>query len=418
MSKYLIKGGYPISGEIIVSGAKNAVLPIMTASILVPEVSLENVPRLSDVKSTIDLLRCSGCKCAIDKNTLYIDSTMAGSAMLPHSLSNRLRSSVLFLGAMLSRFGEAAIAYPGGCDLGGRPIDMHLEALRKMGAEVKAGQNLIYCRAVRLRGTKIRLAYPSVGATENILMAAVLADGVTTIENAAKEPEICNLVGFLNKAGAKIRGEGTAHIIIEGVSRLMPVNKYRIMPDRIEAGTFMAAAAVTGGELYINGAECADLKPLINIFRRAGAYIRCSSNALYIASPERLKGLESLITAPYPGLPTDMQAPVCAAFATAKGKTEIKETVFKGRIGHISELNKMGADIRYDNNGNIFINGQEKLYGAEVRASDLRAGAALIAAGLAAEGTTIINETEHIKRGYENIVGKIAALGGNMLEID
>jgi UDP-N-acetylglucosamine 1-carboxyvinyltransferase len=418
MGKYIIHGNAVISGEVTISGAKNSVLPIMTASLLTPEAHLTNVPHLLDVKSTTDILKILGCSCMLSDNTLTISSGSASCTLIPHALSHRLRSSILFMGAMLAKFHEASLAYPGGCDLGGRPVDMHIAAMEKMGVTFKTDGCMIRCKADKITGCNIVLPYPSVGVTENLILLATLADGTTHIQNAARESEISDLADFLNSAGAQIHGAGTSLITVTGVKALKAPPTHRIIPDRIEAGTFMAIAAATGGELYIKDVDCSQLKSVISVLSRAGAYISCRANSMYITAPKRLNSLDRIYTNPYPSLPTDMQAPLTSVFIRAKGNTTIYENVFSGRTGHIHELNLMGADISALSNSKFIISGVDSLQAHSVTASDLRAGAALIIAALQADGVTELNGIEHIKRGYDSVVSKLYNIGADIYELD
>lgn len=402
LGKYIIHGGKRINGEMRVGGAKNSVLPIFAATILSGgECIIHDCPVLKDVEIMIDILKVLGCSVKREGHTVIIDSSADISCEVPDFLVRKMRSSIVLLGALISRARKAKICFPGGCDIGPRPIDLHLKGLEQLGITINESHGTIYCEASKIRGTDIHLDYPSVGATENILLAAVLADGITVIRNAAKEPEIADLQCFLNKMGAKISGAGTNSIYIEGVKRLKSA-EHTIIPDRIVAGTYLSAAASTGGSIKINNVNIEHIQPIIAKLKESGCTIRTDGISVSLDAPKRLRAVETLRTLPYPGFPTDMQAPIMALLCKAKGTSMIIETVFENRFKHVEDLNCMGADIKVD--GRIaVIRGKTRLMGSNVVARDLRGGAALVIAGLGAEGNTVINGIEHIDRGYENL---------------
>lgn len=396
--KYIINGGNRLSGEVNISGAKNSVLPILAAEILCENCIINNIPDLSDVKYTKMIL----------KHTKHCNT-------IPYELSCKMRSSILFAGAMLGKRGEIQIHYPGGCQIGKRPVDMHIWALRKMGAEIKINENMIIAKANKLKGCNVRLPYVSVGVTENIILAAVLADGTTIIENAAIEPEIIDLCRFLNKCGGSIKIKNRT-ISIKGVSRLEPV-EYSIIPDRIEALTYICMGAITGGELFINNIDPCYIDVPLKILKAMGIIIKKTDRGLYIDSPKRLRAIKHFKTGVYPGVPTDIQPQLSALLSVSEGCSKVTEKIFSNRTAHIDELNKMGADIIRLNNKEYIINGVDSLNPALINCYDLRGGAALITAALSAEGMSVIENTHHIKRGYENIVKKLINIGGDIEEI-
>lgn len=397
--KYLIKGGNRLNGEVNISGAKNSVLPILAATILTDGCKIGNVPNLSDVKYTKQILE-----------------HIQNSNTIPHELSNKMRSSILFMGSMLGKRGEIQIYYPGGCQIGKRPIDIHIWALRKMGAEIKINENTILAKAKKLKGCTIQLPFVSVGATENILLAAVLADGVTCIENAAIEPEICDLINFLNHCGADITSK-YRNIYIKGVKQLHPI-EYDVMFDRIEAITYICMGAITAGEIFLNNVNTKYLKVPIKLLRAMGIIIEETQNGLYIDSPERPTSIDHFKTSVYPGVPTDIQPQLGALLSIAKGKSLVREDIFSSRLSHTAELNKMGADIQILSNREYLINGVPKLSSAHTCCYDLRGGAALLIAALNADGKTLIENSDHITRGYEDVIKKLTGIGGNIEEID
>ena len=414
-----MKGGNRLVGAVKTSGAKNAVLPIIAASILGTTPShLDEVPMLEDVHTISEVLKCLGLavKCSQEKNVLDIDSTSITSYEAPYELVRTMRASFLVMGPLLARIGKARISMPGGCAIGARPIDIHLKGFEALGVKIEQGHGYIEASAPEgLKGTGIYFDFPSVGATENIMMAASLADGTTILENAAEEPEIVDLANYLNKMGAKIRGAGTDTIRIEGVEKLHGAD-YTIIPDRIEAGTYMIAAAMTGGDIVVENVLPEHQKPLIAKLREAGAVVEEDIDKVRVIGKNPLKAV-SIKTLPYPGFPTDMQAQMMAMMVIAEGRSKVTETVFENRFMHVVELNRMGAQISTEGRSAV-IDGPCKLTGCDVRATDLRAGAAMILAGLVAEGTTRIGDLHHIDRGYENIVAKLKNLGADIERVD
>lgn len=414
MSKFIVKGGKALLGEIEINGAKNAALPILCASILNTGITvLNNVPNLSDTRTAIDILRSLGCKVTSYHKTVIIDSTFLTSCKIPLDLMQKMRSSVIFLGSLISRLGEAEIAYPGGCCLGSRPIDLHLSALKTLGVEITEENNIIKAKAKKVIGNKIFLALPSVGATQNAILASVFAQGTTIIENAAKEPEITDLCCFLNKMGACISGAGTGEINIKGVYAFHEC-EHNIMSDRIEAGTYMCAAAATGGNLILNNMNTNHIYPLIKILECAGCDILDLTDRLIIKAPQMLKAVKNIETGPYPLFPTDMQAQLVAVLATAQGESTITENIFEARNRHAYELNKMGADITVTDGNIFYIKGVSNLIATPVCSYDLRGGAAMIIAALGCNGQSVITGAEHILRGYEDIKCVLNSVGGNI----
>ena len=419
MEKLIVKGGNRLVGAVKTSGAKNAVLPIIAASILGTTPShLDEVPMLEDVHTISEVLKCLGLavECSPEKNVLDIDSTEITSYEAPYELVRTMRASFLVMGPLLARIGKARISMPGGCAIGARPIDIHLKGFEALGVKIEQGHGYIEASAPEgLKGTSIYFDFPSVGATENIMMAASLAEGTTILENAAEEPEIVDLANYLNKMGAKIRGAGTDTIRIEGVDKLHGAD-YTIIPDRIEAGTYMIAAAMTGGDIVVENVLPEHQKPLIATLREAGAVVEEDIDKVRVIGKNPLKAV-SIKTLPYPGFPTDMQAQMMAMMVIAEGRSKVTETVFENRFMHVVELNRMGAQISTEGRSAV-IDGPCKLTGCDVRATDLRAGAAMILAGLVAEGTTRIGDLHHIDRGYENIVAKLKNLGADIERVD
>jgi len=414
LDKLVIEGGNPLSGTIRIHGAKNAALPILAASLLAEEpVTIRNVPRLLDIDVMLEILRELGCKTRFVDRFITVDASSLSSSHIPEHLMRQMRSSVFLMGPLLARFGEVQLYQPGGCAIGERKIDLHLRGLAALGAEIEEKGSRIVCRAPELRGTEVILDFPSVGATENIMMAAVKARGRTVIIGAAREPEIQDLQAFLNQMGAKVQGAGTDTIVIEGVEKLYGAN-FAIIPDRIVSGTVMVAAAATRGEVIIEGAQPAHLTSLIHVLRRAGVQIEVSNDIMKVSAHSRPKAVDRIVTSPYPAFPTDLQAQIMALLALADGVSLVKETIFEGRFKHVEELCRMGADIRVDLN-NAFIRGVPQLYGTTVEATDLRAGAALVIAGLAAQGRTIVENVHHIDRGYERIEEMFSQLGGDIV---
>ncbi len=414
MEKIVVRGGKALAGNVKVSGAKNAVLPIIAASILAEEGTsvIHDVPALDDVYTICELLKTLQVDVTYDGETLKINATNLNGIEASYDLVRKMRASFLVMGPLLSRKGKARIALPGGCAIGTRPIDQHLKGFEAMGAKIDIGQGFIEAEVEgRLKGAKIYLDIASVGATENIMMAASLAEGITVIENAAEEPEIVDLANFLNSMGAKIRGAGTGSIRIEGVERLKGCT-HCVIPDRIEAGTFMVAAAITGGDVFVEGAICDHLKPITAKLREMGVEVEEHENGVRVRRTGPLKAVD-VKTLPYPGFPTDMQSQMMALLLASEGTSIVTETVFENRFMHVEEFRRMSANIKIEGRSAI-IEGGIKLTGSKVCATDLRAGAALILAGLIAEGETEVGGLHHIDRGYVDITGKLQALGANI----
>ncbi|MBO5404016.1 MAG: UDP-N-acetylglucosamine 1-carboxyvinyltransferase [Phascolarctobacterium sp.] len=418
MEKLIVKGGKRLVGTVKTSGAKNAVLPIIAASIMgVTPSHFDEVPMLEDVRTISEVLKSLGIKVeSKEKNVLDIDSTTINSYEPPCELMRNMRASFFIMGPLLARMGKARIHMPGGCAIGARPVDIHLKGFEALGVVLKQEDGFIEATTPNgLKGATIYFDFPSVGATENVMMAAALAEGVTILENAAEEPEIVALANYLNKMGAKVRGAGTDVIRIEGVKELRGAD-YTIIPDRIEAGTYMIAAAMTGGDVIIDNVLPEHQKPLIAKLREAGAIVEEDIDKVRVIGTGSLKGV-SVKTLPYPGFPTDMQAQIMAMMVVSEGNSRVTETVFENRFMHVAELNRMGAKITTaDRSANI--EGPAKLVGCDVRATDLRAGAAMILAGLVAEGETRIGDLFHIDRGYEDIVEKLRNLGADIERVD
>lgn len=414
MGKYIINGGNTLNGEVFISGAKNSVLPILAATVLNSGISiLKNVPMLTDTLVSIDILTHLGCKVSIGTNTLVIDASEIEKNFIPDELIKKMRSSVIFLGSLLGRLNHAEISYPGGCNLGKRPIDFHLNSLKKLNINIIEENDIIKAYTDEIKGCEINLPFPSVGATQNIMLTSVYSTGTTTIKGAAKEPEIIDLQNFLNKMGAKIKGAGSDIIKIIGVNKLCNFTEYTIMPDRIEAGTFLCAAAITGGNLKILDIIPEHLTSLIKILEEVGCIINIDKNSLNINAPKKLNAIKEIETAPYPLFPTDLQPQLMSVLTLANGTSIIKEEIFEARNKHILELNKMKANITGSEN-EFIIKGVNNLEPATVFAKDLRGGAGLILAGLATKGETIVKGSKYIKRGYENIEKKLNIIGANI----
>ena len=417
MEKLVVNGGKRLEGKVKISGAKNAVLPIIAASLLGTSPSiLEEVPDLEDVRTISEVLGHLGVKVANGgNNTLNIDSSVISSCEAPYELVRKMRASFLIMGPLLARCGKAKISLPGGCAIGTRPIDLHLKGFDALGAKIDCGEGYIEASAPNgLKGARIYLDFPSVGATENIIMAACMAEGQTILENPAHEPEIIDLVNYLNVMGANIKGAGTNIIKIEGVKALKGCN-YTIIPDRIEAGTYMVAAAMTNGDVYIENALSEHLKPVIAKLKEAGVFIQEEINGIRVKGTGNIKAVD-IKTLPYPGFPTDMQAQLMAMLTIADGSGIVSETVFENRFMHVDELKRMGAIIKVDGRSAI-VDGVKKLSGCQVKATDLRAGAAMVLAGLVAEGETQIGCIHHIDRGYDGLVDKLCNLGADIKRI-
>ena len=418
MAKLEIAGGVRLEGEVEVSGAKNSILPIMAASLLGREpCCLLEVPRLADVSTMQEVLEFLGAKVSWVGRTLWLDPREVRPREVPPGLMRRLRASNLVMGAVLGRFREVRVAYPGGCAIGSRPMDLHLKGFMALGAEIKEDHGFIEARARQLRGADIHLDFPSVGATENIMMAAVLAEGTTVIRNAAKEPEIVDLQNFLNRLGARVKGAGSDVIRIQGVKSLGGA-EYQVIPDRIEAGTHLVAAAITRGRVVVRNVIPEHLEALMAKLREAGVRIEVLDppSALLVEAAGRLRGVDCK-TLPYPGFPTDMQPQMMALLATAEGTSVITESIFESRFKHVDELRRMGAQIKVEGRVAV-VHGVPRLSGAVVEATDLRAAAALVLAGLAAENTTVLEGVEHLDRGYERLDLKYRALGATIIRED
>jgi len=418
LEKIIVRGGKRLTGNVKVSGAKNAILPILAAAILATEgkSTIYDVPALDDVYTMIEVLKSIGVNVNFQDERVVIDATKVNNFEAPYDLVRKMRASFLIMGPLLARLGMARVALPGGCNIGTRPIDQHLKGFEAMGANIEIGQGYIEGKTTgQLKGSKIYLDIASVGATENIMMAAVLAEGVTMIENAAEEPEIVDLANYLNAMGAKIRGAGTGTIRIEGVKKLSGAT-HTVIPDRIEAGTWMVAAAITEGDVVIENAIPEHLRPVIAKFREMGISVEEGDNTIRVNAKHPLKAVD-IKTLPHPGFPTDMQSQFIALLMFAEGTSVVTETVFENRFMHVEEFKRMNGKIKIEGRTAI-IEGESKISGAKVTATDLRAGAALILAALRAEGETEISDIYHIDRGYVDITGKLQALGADIKRID
>ncbi len=418
MEKLIINGKKPLNGRVRVSSAKNAVLPIIAATMLASTPSrLVEVPHLEDVHTICEVISSLGVKVSHENtDEIVFDASTITATEAPYELVRRMRASFLVMGPLLARRGEARISLPGGCAIGSRPIDLHLKAFEALGAVIEMGDGYVLATAPNgLKGTQIYLDFPSVGATENIIMAASMAEGKTIIENVAREPEIVDLVTYLNSMGADIRGAGTNVIRIQGVKELKGAT-HTVIPDRIEAGTYLIAAAMAGGDVYVENALSEHLKPVVAKLKEAGVAVYEDVDGIRVVSDGKVKAVD-IKTLPYPGFPTDMQAQFMAFTTIAEGTSTVMETVFENRFMHVDELMKMGAKIRIEERRAI-VDGVPTLKGAKVRATDLRAGAALVCAGLAAEGVTEVTQLSHIDRGYDNLVGKLKGLGADIVRVD
>ncbi|GIN90860.1 UDP-N-acetylglucosamine 1-carboxyvinyltransferase 1 [Siminovitchia terrae] len=416
MEKIIVRGGKRLSGTVKVEGAKNAVLPVIAASLLASEGKsvIREVPTLSDVYTIGEVLRHLNTEVKFENKTVYVDASKELNIEAPFEYVRKMRASVLVMGPLLARQGKARVALPGGCAIGSRPIDLHLKGFEAMGAKVSVGNGYIEASAEQLTGAKIYLDFPSVGATQNIMMAAVLAKGTSVIENCAKEPEIADLAAYLNKMGAIVRGAGTETIVIEGVDRLYGAD-HTIMPDRIEAGSFMVAAAITGGDVLVEGGIADHMASVVAKLEEMNVKIIQEENGLRVIGPEKLKPVD-IKTMPHPGFPTDMQSQMMALLLCAEGTSVITETVFENRFMHVEEFRRMNSDIKIEGRS-VIIQGPCELQGAEVAATDLRAAAALIIAGLKADGYTRVTELKHLDRGYLDFHKKLQGLGADIERI-
>ena len=417
MSYYEIQGGRPLFGAVTIHGAKNSILPILAACLLVPGQSvIHNCPDLSDVSATLDILRLLGCRVDREGDTVTVDASALTRVDIPEGLMREMRSSVIFLGALLARLGAAELSYPGGCELGPRPIDLHLSALRALGAEILEEQGNLCCRRCRegLRGREICLSIPSVGATENAMLAACACPGVTTIVGAAREPEIVDLQSFLQAMGAQVTGSGTSVISVRGGAPLHPV-EYRVMGDRIAAATYLCGCAAAGGEVKAAGFAPDTLSAVLSCLEEAGCAVHTGPDWAVLSHTGPLKAISPVRTAPYPGFPTDAQAVLMAALAGGEGATLFVENMFDSRYRHVDELRRMGADIQLAGRA-AMVSGVGRLHGAAVRSTDLRGGAALVVAGLGAEGTTQVSGLRHVRRGYQALDRNLSALGAEIRE--
>ncbi len=414
MDKLIITGGKPLEGEIRISGAKNAVLPILAATLLADgTVTVSNVPHLNDVTTTMELLGRMGVQLTIDeKLNIEVNPSTIKAFCAPYELVKTMRASILVLGPLLARYGEAEVSLPGGCAIGSRPVDLHVKGLQAMGADIVVENGYIKAKAKRLQGARIVMDTVTVTGTENLLMAASLANGETIIENAAREPEVVDLANFINKMGGRIRGAGTDTITVEGVENLKGT-RYRVLPDRIETGTYLVAGAITGGHIKLKDTEPDILEAILVKLREAGAEVTVGDDWIELNMHGSRPQAVNLKTAPYPAFPTDMQAQFTALNVVAEGAGSITETVFENRFMHVQELQRMGADVRVEGN-TAFTQGVGTLTGAQVMATDLRASASLILAGLVAKDETIVDRIYHIDRGYEDIEEKLRQLGGRI----
>ena len=417
MSILRVNGGRTLDGVINVHGAKNSVLPILAASILSKsETVIHNCPDLTDVNAAIKILRRLGCTVKREDDVVCVDSREMTGCDIPDSLMREMRSSVIFLGAILARTGEAVLSMPGGCELGPRPIDMHLSALRSLGAEITEQNGNIVCRARKLRGCRIDLSIPSVGATENSMLAATRCRGTTVITNAAREPEIWDLQRYLNKIGARVYGAGSSIITVEGCDYGYSA-EHRVIPDRIVSATYLCCAAMAGGRVKVTGVIPGHLETVTDALSELGCTVIIGERDIYIRAEDKLRAIRPVITRPYPGFPTDAQPPLMAACLKAEGTTAFVENIFENRFRHVGELRRRGADIRTE--GRIaMVSGVKNLYSAPVTSTDLRGGAALVVAALGAEGVSEISQPQHIDRGYERIETALGSVGADIVRVD
>lgn len=418
MSAFVINGGRRLSGSLRVQGSKNSVLPILAATLLIPgKCTIHNCPRLSDTECTIRILKSLGCGVYRDKNSITVDSSSVTGNEISEELMREMRSSVVFLGAIIGRTGEATASAPGGCEIGLRPIDLHLYAIRKLGVEVEEGYGRIHCKVRnKLKGNKITFSFPSVGATENAILLSVTAKGTTTIVNAAREPEIIDLCDFLNSCGAKISGAGESIITVDGVDSLDGC-EHTVICDRIVSTTYLIAAAVTGGDIELKGVNLNHLNAVLPLLEEAGCDIRIRCKDVRLKAPLKLRRIDKIVTQPFPGFPTDAQALFTTLVSVADGTSVIVENIFESRFKHVPELVRMGARIRAEGRVAV-VDGVDRLYGAEVFSPDLRGGASLVLAGLCANGITKVRNTEYIDRGYEDFTDNLCMLNGDIIRKD
>lgn len=417
MQQFLVTGGQPLQGNVTISGAKNAALPILFASLLSASTStIRNVPKLKDIETTIKLLQLFGAEVSFVDNVVTVDAAGVNNQFAPYELVKTMRASILALGPLLSRFGKAEVSLPGGCAIGARPVNLHIDGLRKMGADIVVENGYIKATSSRLKGANIIMDMVSVTGTENLMMAAVLADGITTIDNAAREPEVVDLAVYLNSMGAKITGAGTDTITIEGIESLHAA-EHSVLPDRIETGTFLVAAAVTGGDVTCRNADASELEVVLEKLRKAGVEISTGPDWIRANMTGRQLKAVDVKTVPHPGFPTDMQAQFTVLNVVAHGVGMVTETIFENRFMHVPELQRMGAKIRLEGNTAVCEH-SDKLLAAQVMATDLRASASLVIAGLVANGTTIVDRIYHIDRGYEQIEFKLKGLGAQIERVD
>lgn len=417
MSEFRILGGQRLSGEVSVHGAKNSVLPMLAAAVLAPGVSvIHNCPHLSDVTASLRILEHLGCKTTWEGDTVFVDAATLERCDIPDELMREMRSSVIFLGAVLARVGRVDMNLPGGCELGPRPIDLHLAAIRTLGAEIREGAGGLCCTASKLEGREISLSLPSVGATENAMLAACGAKGVTTICNAAREPEIVDLQNFLCSMGARVRGAGSSTIVIEG-DRSLFGGEHTVMGDRIVAATYLAAVAAAGGTVSVRGVDWRCLSTVTAVLREAGCQVYSEKHMVHLSCSAPLHAVRPIRTAPYPGFPTDAQAPIMAALASGTGTTVFVENMFENRYRHVDELSRMGADIHVEGRVAV-VNGVPQLHGGAVRATDLRGGAALTVAALGAVGETTLTGLHHIDRGYARLEEDLRTLGAEIQRVE
>ena len=416
MESFVVEGGRRLEGSIRVDGAKNAALPILAACVLTEEeVTLHAMPDITDVRRMVDILRILGCRVTCQGHVMCISGMDMSSHEMPDQLSKQIRSSIFMLGPILSRFRQATVTYPGGCEIGLRPIDLHLSGLRALGVRISEDGGVIHCDGRHMHPGDVHLDYPSVGATENVMMAAACLPGTTTIHNAAREPEIVDMMGFINAMGGRVRGAGCATITVEGVERLHGA-EYTPMPDRIVAGTLLAAAAITGGRIELTNAPVGDMHAINAKLREMGCDLRETKDTLLLTAPERLNAFSVLQTQPHPGFPTDMQVQMLALLAVSEGTGVIVENVFENRFTHAGDLNRMGARILCTGRTAV-VRGVERLSGANVTARDLRGGAALVLAGLQAQGETLVEHAELIDRGYERFERQLNLLGAKVTRV-